>query len=132
MSASRVDREILMDMLAKADQKMASARTSLDAGHHDDAASRAYYGAFHALSAVLAARGLVYSSHGQTLGAFNREVVKEGLLPPAAFAKVQRLFQDRHTGDYDVSRSLDEETGRRAVADAAWLVDECRGLIEDY
>ena len=110
-----------MDMLSKADQKLASARTSFHAGHHDDAASRAYYGAFHALSAVLAARGLAYSSHGQTLGAFNREVVKEGLLPPEAFAKVQRLFQDRHTGDYDVSRSLDEETWRRAVADAAWL-----------
>ena len=57
-------------------------------------------------------------------------MVKVGLLPPEAFAKVQRLFKDRHTGDYDVSRSLDEETGRRAVADAEWLVEECRRLID--
>ena len=118
-------------MLTKAGQKMVSARMSLDAGHHDDAASRAYYAAFHALSAVLAARGLSYSSHGQTLGAFNREIVKTGALPPEAFTKIQRLFQDRHTGDYDASRSLDEETGRRAVEDAAWLVDECRRLVEN-
>jgi uncharacterized protein (UPF0332 family) len=126
----RADRETLRDMLAKADQKMVSARMSLGAGHHDDAASRAYYAAFHALSAVLAGRGLFYSSHGQTLGAFNREIVKTGMLPPEAFTKVQRLFQDRHTGDYDVSRSLDEDTGRRAVEDAAWLVAECRRLID--
>ena len=132
MSPARADQEILMDMLAKADQKIVSARTSFDAGHHDDAASRAYYGAFHALSAVLAARGLFYSSHGQTLGAFNREVVKAGLLPPEAFTMIQRLFKDRHTGDYDVSRSLDEETGRRAVADAEWIVQEIRLLLKEH
>jgi uncharacterized protein (UPF0332 family) len=126
-----IDREALMDMMAKADQKLVSARTSLEAGHYDDAASRAYYGAFHAMSAVLAERGLSFSSHGQTLGAFNREVVKPGLLPPETFTKVQRLFQDRQTGDYDVSKSLDLNTGKRAVEDATWLVAECRRLIED-
>jgi uncharacterized protein (UPF0332 family) len=131
VSAEPIDSEMLRDMLAKAEQKLVSARTSLEAGHHDDAASRAYYGAFHALSAVLAQRGLSFSSHGQTLGAFNREIVKTGALPPEAFTKIQRLFQDRHTGDYDASRSLDEETARRAVADAAWLVDECRRLVEN-
>lgn len=132
MSPPRIDREVLMDMMAKADQKLVSARTSLDAGHYDDAASRAYYGAFHALSAVLAQKGLSFSSHGQTLGAFNREVVKPGLLPPETFTKIQRLFQDRQTGDYDVSKSLDLDTGRRAVEDATWLVDECRRLIDEH
>jgi uncharacterized protein (UPF0332 family) len=121
---------MLREMFAKAERKMVSARLSLEAGQYDDAASRAYYAVFHAVSAVLAERGLAYSSHGQTLGAFNREIVKTGSLPSDTFAKIQRLFQDRHTGDYDVSRFLDEDTGRRAVEDATWLVAECRRLVE--
>ena len=131
MTSPPIDHDVLIDMLAKAEQKMRSAQTNFDAGHYDDAASRAYYGAFHALSAVLASRGLSYSSHGQALGAFNREVVKAGFLPKEAFMKVQRLFRDRQTGDYDVSRTLSEETGRRAVADANWIIAECRRLIDE-
>ena len=130
MSVGRADPEILQDMLDKAGQKLASARTNLAAGQYDDAVSRAYYAVFHAVSAVLAQRGLAYSSHGQTLGAFNKEIVKAGALPPEAFAKLQRLFADRHTGDYDASKALDEETGRRDLADAEWLVEACRALIE--
>ena len=118
-------------LLAKAARTLEAAQSVIENGFFDDASSRAYYTAFHAASAALAGRGLFFSSHGQVMGAFNREFVKTGLCPVEAFQKIRRLFQDRHTGDYDASRSLDEETGRRAVEDAAWLVDECRRLIEN-
>jgi hypothetical protein len=38
--------------------------------------SRAYYVAFHAVSAVLLSGGETYSRHGQVLGAFNRAFAK--------------------------------------------------------
>ena len=65
--------DVLRAMLRKAREKLASARKNLDSGFYGDVASRAYYAAFHAISAVLADRGLTFSSHAQTLGAFNRE-----------------------------------------------------------
>jgi uncharacterized protein (UPF0332 family) len=65
VNPQRADQGMLNAMLAKAEQKLASARASLEAGYHDDAASRAYYAAFHAISAALAVKGLSYSSYGQ-------------------------------------------------------------------
>jgi HEPN domain-containing protein len=38
VSSPPIDREVLGEMLAKAAQKMESAKLSLDAGHYDDAA----------------------------------------------------------------------------------------------
>ena len=43
---------ILKAMLDKARQKLAAAQRAFDAGDWDDASSRAYYAAFHAVSAV--------------------------------------------------------------------------------
>ena len=66
----------------------------------------------------------------QVIGAFNREFVKTGLLEAEAFRKLQRLFADRHVGDYDASSSIDEERATRAVDDARWLLERCAALLE--
>jgi uncharacterized protein (UPF0332 family) len=65
-------------LLAHARAKLEAARVLLAARAPGDAASRAYYGAFHAVSAALLARGQAYSSHAQVLGAFNRDFVHAG------------------------------------------------------
>lgn len=122
--------EVLSAMLAKADEMLTSARRDLQAGACGDAASRAYYAVFHALSASLASRGLSFSSHSQTLGTFNREFVKTGIFPPETSRKLQRLFEDRQTADYDWNRHVDGQTAREDVTDAEWLVTACREYIE--
>jgi hypothetical protein len=100
MSDYPVAFEVLQAMVRKACQKLASARKDFDSGLFDDSVSRAYYATFHAVSAVLAAHGLSFSSHAQTLDAFNRELVKTGVFPPDSFRKLQRLLEDRHVADY--------------------------------
>jgi uncharacterized protein (UPF0332 family) len=45
----QADADVLRAMLAKADEKLTAARQELSAELWGDAASRAYYGAFHAL-----------------------------------------------------------------------------------
>ena len=104
--------------LAKARQKLAATKRSLEAGDWDDAASRAYDATFHAATAVLWARGLTYSSHAQTLGAFNRECVASAQFPREFTRILARLFEDRQVGDYDVAHSIDRETAERDVEDA--------------
>jgi len=117
--------DVLRAMLRKAVEKLASARKNLDSGFYGDVASRAYYAAFHAISAVLADRGLTFSSHAQTLGAFNRELVKTEIFTADTFRKLQRLFEDRQVADYDWNISVDKETAEKDLADAEWLVDAC-------
>ncbi|OGV69330.1 MAG: hypothetical protein A3K19_18750 [Lentisphaerae bacterium RIFOXYB12_FULL_65_16] len=123
--------EVLTAILAKADEMLSSAERAVEARAHGDAASRAYYAVFHALSAVLATRGLSYSSHSQTLGAFNREFVKTGAFAPETSRQLQRLFEDRQIADYDWKRHVDQDTARRDVADAAALVAGCKRFIRE-
>lgn len=130
MNEHRATPEALRAMLKKARDKLTTARKDIEFEFYADAASRAYYGAFHAISAVLAEQGLSYTSHAQTLGAFNREFVKTGIFPPDTFRKLQRLFEDRQVGDYDWSVSIDKETSAKDIAEAEWLVDACLEYLE--
>jgi len=102
----------------------------MESGFFGDACSRAYYAAFHAVSAVLAHHGLAFSSHAQTLAAFNREFVKTAVFPRDTFRKLQRLFEDRQQADYDWTRDVDKQTARKDLDDAQWLVDACTEYLE--
>jgi hypothetical protein len=110
-------------LLAHARAKLEAARVLLAARAPGDAASRAYYAAFHAVSAALLARGQAFSSHAQVLGAFNRDLVRTGELPREFTAILTRLFEDRQTGDYDPTASLDAAVAERDVQDAQRIVD---------
>ena len=110
-------------LLAHARAKLEAALVLLAARAPGDAASRAYYAAFHAVSAVLVARGQAYSSHAQVLGAFNRDFVHAGMFPREFTAILARLFEDRQTGDYDPTASLDLAEAERDVEDARRIVD---------
>ena len=124
--------ETLQAILAKAREKLAAAERELTSGFAGEAASRAYYAAFHAITAVLAARGLAFASHAQTIGAFNREFVKTGLFPPETIRQLQRLFEDRQTADYDWVNTVDAETAAADVAAAQALVTACMVHVEDH
>ena len=71
----------LTALLALADEKLRAAGLLVAGEAWGDASSRAYYAAFHAVSAALLSRGETYSRHGQVLGAFKRAFVHTGLLP---------------------------------------------------
>jgi YgiT-type zinc finger domain-containing protein len=88
-------------MLDKAKEKLTTAKIDYDAERYDDSVSRAYYAAFHAISAVLLSRGLHFSSHSQTIGSFNKEFIRHGHFPVDFTKNIQKLFNDRQTGDYD-------------------------------
>ena len=122
--------DVLRAMLRKAEEKLASARRELQSGYPGEASSRSYYAAFHAISAVLAARGLTYSSHSQTIGAFNREFIKTRVFPADTSRKLHRMFEDRQTADYDLTLVVDKQTAESDVADAEWLLRACRQFLE--
>jgi uncharacterized protein (UPF0332 family) len=117
-------------MLAKAGQKLAAAERDLAVEFYGDASSRAYYATFHAISAVLATKGLSFSSHGQTIGAFNREFVKAGVFPSTTTGQLQALFENRQTADYDWVNIVDQQTAEEDVAAARSILAACRDYVE--
>lgn len=104
----------LAAILAKAEDKLKTARLDFANGQYDDAVSRAYYAVYHMLTAVLFNRGQVFSSHGQTIGAFNKDFVKTGVFPQEFTRMVQILFEDRQAGDYDPLVRMDQATALTA------------------
>ena len=132
MSAFEPTGYVLDAMLAKADERLSTARRDLSASAFGDAAARAYYAVFHAISASLATRGLTFSSHSQTIGAFNREFVKTGVFPPDTSRKLQRRFEDRQTADYDWHHHIEEAAAGVAVSDAESIVSRCRQQVANW
>lgn len=130
MNERRANPDALRAMLKKAQRKLAAAHKDMELGFFGEACSRAYYAAFHAVSAVLAHHGLSFSSHAQTLAAFNREFVKTAVFPPNTFRKLQRLFEDRQMADYDWTREVDKQTAQENLNDTQWLVDACAKYLE--
>lgn len=115
-------------VLAKAGEKLRVAEMLLANGAWDDAVSRAYYAAFHAISALHLSKGQVYSSHAQSIGRFNKDFVKTEISPKEFSAILTRLFEDRQSGDYDLSGLVTAEDARRDVEDAKRFLD----AIIDY
>jgi uncharacterized protein (UPF0332 family) len=120
----------LCQILEKAESKLKTARIDFDNGQYDDAISRAYYAVFHAISAALLSRQLVFSSHSQVVGAFNKEFVKAGIVPKEFTAIIQRLFADRQTGDYDIIDVIDKETAAEGIRNAVTILSAVRSYLE--
>lgn len=85
--------ELIRMAVMKARQKISAAHFDMQNGFYDDAVSRSYYAVFHSITAVLSIKGLSFSSHTQTIGAFNKHFVKEGLFPVQTTRMIKRLIE---------------------------------------
>ena len=117
-------------MLAAANEKLDAAKNLRDNGYFNDAVSRAYYAAFHAVSLLLFLSDQAYSRHGQLIGAFNRDFVASGKLPKDLGKALGRLFDRRQTADYDIFDRASREEADQAIADASALISAIDSYIE--
>lgn len=81
----------------------------------DAAASRAYYAAFYAVSALFAWEERAFRRHSAVEAAVHRELVRSGRWPAARGANYARLLKLRQTGDYGVAEHVTPEDARRAL-----------------
>jgi uncharacterized protein (UPF0332 family) len=122
-------KEEIKAVLAQAEEKLRVARLLLDGHAWGDASSRAYYAAFHAVSALLLSRGETYSSHAQVIGRFNKEFVHSGLFPAEFTTVLTRLYEDRQSGDYDFVAGVSEAEARQDVLDAQRIVEAIQRFL---
>ena len=66
--------------LERAEQSIQAARQLTSGGYCDFAASRAYYAAFYAATAVLLSEGLELSKHTAVIASIHQRFVKTGKL----------------------------------------------------
>lgn len=114
----------------RAQQAIQAACTLCDAGLFDDAASRAYYAAFHAASAALMAHGLSFKKHGAIIGAVHKQFVHTGVVAVETGKWLTWLFELRSVGDYGEIIHVGEDQARLALNRARNLLETFQKLVQ--
>ncbi len=94
-----------------------------DLGFHDAAASRAYYAAFSAVSALFLEEGRSFRRHSQLESAVHRDLVHEGRWDPSLGADFSFLKSLRATGDYGSVIRVAANESAQAIAAARRIVE---------
>lgn len=99
----------------------------------DSAASRAYFAAFHALTAAFALRGQTFSKHTAIRAALHRELIQAGLLTSELGKDYDWLADLREAGDYGGIAQVSVDSAQMAVEKAGAFVEALQrnGLLKD-
>lgn len=108
--------------LEKARDSLDAARLLSERGHHEIAASRAYYTMFYVAEAFLRGRGLKFSKHSAVHAAFGRHFARTGVLPAELHRLLLEAARIRNLGDYEIGGEIDAETARQLIAEAEQFI----------
>ena len=97
----------------------------------DSAVSRAYYAAFHALSALFAVRGKTFTKHSAIRAALHRDLVKTGELGEQRAKEFDFLIEVRETGDYGGLSTVTTKDAQVAVEKAERFVEAVKRLCPE-
>lgn len=101
--------------LERARVSIRAAKDMIEKEYYDIAASRAYYAAFYAASALLLQEDLNTSKHSGVIASIHRLYVKEGKLDKEQGKKLNWLFELRGVGDYGVSEHVSSGEAYKAI-----------------
>lgn len=97
----------------------------------NSSASRAYYAAFYAVSALLAFEGQSFSKHTAIERTVHRDLVKTGKWPVEVGAAFSWLAELRHTADYGGSEHAQPEDAENAVGKAKLILKAVRTVAPE-
>ena len=116
------------ELLARARDGVASARTLVEAGHAATAVSTAYYAMLYAARAALSERDLHARSHSGIWGLFREEFVVTGEFSEELAQAAQRAQARREASDY-AAESFEMAEAAALVATAERFVAPVERLV---
>ena len=114
---------------AKSDIK--SAKILLEAGEFRGANNRAYYGIYHAVSAIHALDGNAYKRHKDALANFNKNYIKTEIFPRTLGIKNAEAEEIRHASDYDDFYIATREEAEEQITTAEERVVQVQKYVTD-
>ena len=116
--------------LARALQSLEAAQELSSGAYYDFAASRAYYAAFYAATALLLSKELTFSKHGGVVASIHRDFVKTGRLDVRQGRNLNWLFELRSIGDYGGLAHVTEPEAKQAIRAASEFLKAIQVLLE--
>ena len=90
--------------------------------------NRAYYGIYHAISAIHALDRVAYKRHKDALANFNKKYIKTEIFPRKLGKRIVEAEEIRHASDYDDFYIATKEEALEQIETAKELID----LVEKY
>jgi len=131
MTEEEAAREAVARLMERARKVLAAAQRDYQADDMESAMSRVYYACFHALSAVLVTRKLVFSRHAGVRAALHQLLVKTGRIDAALGRFYDEVFEARQEADYVMGASFDTETVAECIAGADQFIDVMQRIATD-
>jgi len=92
----------------------------------ESAVSRAYYAAFHALTALFALRGASFSKHTALRAALHRDLIHSGEWPQELGRVYDSLMDMRDAADYQTEVEVSSDLAEQALAYAEQILVQVR------
>ena len=116
--------------LERAEQSVQAARQLASGGYYDFGASRAYYAAFYAATAILLSEGLELSKHSAVIASMHQRFVKTGKLSKEQGKTLNWLFELRSVGDYGGTAHVSRQQVEQAIQAAEEFLSAIKSLLQ--
>ena len=121
-------KDLIFYRIETAQSDIKAAEILLNAKEFRGANNRAYYGIYHAISAIHALDGNAYKRHKDAIANFNKDYVKTEIFPREVGRKIGEAEEIRHASDYDDFYIASKEESERQIAVAGEFIE----LVEKY
>lgn len=121
-------KDLIFYRIETAQSDIKAAEILLNAKEFRDANNRAYYGIYHAISAIHALDGNAYKRHKDALANFNKNYIKTEIFPRKLGRKIVEAEEIRHASDYDDFYIATREEAEEQIETGKQLLE----LIEEY
>ena len=116
-------KDLAMHRIETAKSDIKAAEILLDAGEYRSSNNRAYYGIYHAISAIHALDGKAYKKHKDSLANFNKQYVKTEIFPRSIGRRISEAAEIRHASDYDDFYIATKAEAEEQIATARELLE---------
>ena len=113
----------------RADLTLKEALIMNDAGHYNAAINRLNYACYYAVVAALLSKEITTMTHAGVKTMFNLHFIASGILPREFGKTFSRLFELRHSGDYDDFIYCDKEMVEEYSPKAKKFIETIKATI---
>lgn len=115
--------------ISRADETIKEAAVLSGAGHYNAAINRLYYACYYAIVALLVANEIQTNSHAGVKTMFGLHFISNGKLSIEYGKTFSRLFEIRHSSDYDDFVYCDKELVDEYTPKAIRLVEAIKCIL---
>jgi uncharacterized protein (UPF0332 family) len=126
----KYEEEIIAN-LKRAEASIQAAKILAEKNYCDFVASRAYYAAFYAATALLLGEELEFSKHSGVISFIHRDFIRTGKLDKRYGQDLNWLFELRGVGDYGALIHVSQQDAERAISVAEEFLRAIEGLIHE-